>query len=38
MTVELLQFLKDWLRTHIGETDRKVATFLKKRGLKLKAA
>ena len=31
MTIELLQFLKDWLRTHIGETDRKVATFLKKK-------
>ena len=31
MTVDLLQFLKDWLRTHIGETDRKVATFLKAR-------
>lgn len=29
MTVELLQFLRDWLRTHIGETDRKVALFLK---------
>jgi len=29
ITVELLQFLRDWLRTHIGETDRKVATYLK---------
>lgn len=29
MTIELLQFLRDWLRTHIGETDRKVAVFLK---------
>jgi hemerythrin len=29
MSVELLQFLKDWLRNHIGETDRKVAEFLK---------
>jgi hemerythrin len=29
MTIELLQFLKDWLRTHIGETDRKVAMYLK---------
>jgi hemerythrin len=28
MTVELLQFLKDWLQHHIGETDRKVAKFL----------
>ncbi|HLK22732.1 MAG TPA: bacteriohemerythrin [Bryobacteraceae bacterium] len=29
MTVELLQFLKDWLGHHIGDTDKKVATFLK---------
>jgi len=29
MTVELLQFVKDWLRHHIGETDKKVAEFLK---------
>lgn len=29
ITVGLLQFLKDWLKTHIGETDRKVAVFLK---------
>lgn len=29
MTIELLQFLKDWLRTHIGETDHKVAMYLK---------
>lgn len=29
ITIELLQFLKDWLRTHIGETDRKVAMYLK---------
>jgi hemerythrin len=29
MTIELLQFLKDWLGTHIGETDRRVAKFLK---------
>lgn len=29
MTVELLQFLRDWLRTHICETDHKVAAFLK---------
>jgi hemerythrin-like metal-binding protein len=28
LTVGLLQFLKDWLRQHIGETDRKVAAFL----------
>lgn len=31
LTVQLLQFLKDWLRHHIGETDRKVATFLNSR-------
>jgi hemerythrin-like metal-binding protein len=29
VTIELLQFLKDWLRTHIGETDHRVAMFLK---------
>jgi len=29
ITVGLLQFLKDWLRHHIGETDRKIAHFLK---------
>lgn len=29
ITVELLQFIRDWLRTHIGETDHKVATYLK---------
>ena len=29
ITVGLLQFLKDWLRHHIGETDRKIAAFLK---------
>lgn len=29
MTVELLQFLKDWLGHHIGDTDKKVAMFLK---------
>lgn len=29
ITIELLQFLRDWLRTHIGETDHKVAMFLK---------
>ena len=29
MTVQLLQFLKDWLQHHIAETDRKVASFLK---------
>ena len=29
MTVELLQFLKDWLGHHIGDTDKNVATYLK---------
>jgi hemerythrin len=29
ITIDLFQFLKDWLTHHIGETDRKVATFLK---------
>lgn len=29
LSVDLLQFLKDWLQHHIGETDRKVAAFLK---------
>jgi hemerythrin len=29
MSVDLLQFLKDWLTKHIGETDRKVANYLK---------
>jgi len=31
ITVDLLQFLKDWLTHHIGETDRKIASFLKAR-------
>ena len=29
MSIDLLQFLKDWLSHHIGETDRKVAVYLK---------
>ena len=29
LSVGLLQFLKDWLTNHIGETDRKVADFLR---------
>jgi hemerythrin len=28
VTIQLLQFLKDWLQHHIGETDRKVALYL----------
>ena len=30
VTIQLLQFLKDWLKHHIGETDRKIAIFLNK--------
>ncbi len=28
LTIGLMQFLKDWLREHIGNTDRKIAAFL----------
>jgi hemerythrin len=28
VTIQLLQFLKDWLKHHIGETDRKIAVYL----------
>jgi hemerythrin len=28
-TIQLMQFLKDWLTHHIGNTDRKIAAFLK---------
>jgi hemerythrin len=28
VSMDLLQFLKDWLTNHIGATDRKVAEFL----------
>ena len=31
LTIGLLQFLKDWLTHHIGETDRKIAIFLSSR-------
>ena len=31
VTIQLLQFLKDWLQHHIGETDRKIAVFLSQR-------
>jgi hemerythrin len=31
LTVGLLEFLKDWLSHHIGETDRKIASYLKAR-------
>ncbi len=29
LSIDLLHFLKNWLQHHIGETDRKVAIFLK---------
>lgn len=29
LTVGLLQFLRDWLAHHIGETDRKIAEYLR---------
>lgn len=29
MSVEVLRFLNEWLMRHIGETDRKIASFLK---------
>jgi hemerythrin len=28
VTIQLLQFLKDWLQHHIAETDRKIAVYL----------
>jgi hemerythrin len=31
LTVDVLQFLKDWLAHPIGETDRKIAWYLKAR-------
>jgi hemerythrin len=33
MTVQLLQFLKDWLQHHIAESDQKYAPFLKERAV-----
>ncbi|MBZ5608078.1 MAG: bacteriohemerythrin [Acidobacteriia bacterium] len=29
MTVQLMQFLKDWLTHHIGQTDKKIAAYLR---------
>jgi len=31
LTITLLQFLKDWLSHHIGETDQKIAAFLREK-------
>ncbi|HEX3746716.1 MAG TPA: bacteriohemerythrin [Bryobacteraceae bacterium] len=33
MTVQVLQFLKDWLRHHIAESDHKYAPFLKEKAV-----
>ena len=29
MSIDVLQFLKEWLTHHIGETDRKVSAYLR---------
>jgi hemerythrin len=31
LTIDLMQFLKNWLFQHIGKTDQKVAEFLRKK-------
>lgn len=31
LTIDLMQFLRDWLQHHIGETDKKVASYLKQK-------
>ncbi len=31
MTVQVMQFLKDWLTHHIGENDKAIAAYLKER-------
>ena len=33
MTVEVLHFLKDWLRHHIAESDQKYAPYMKERAV-----
>lgn len=33
MTIQVLQFLKDWLQHHIAESDQKYAPFLKERSV-----
>jgi hemerythrin len=34
MTVDLMNFLKDWLKNHIQGTDKKYSTFFNEKGLK----
>jgi hemerythrin len=34
ITVEVLNFLTDWLKTHILESDKKYSSFLRGKGLK----
>jgi len=31
MTIDLMQFLKNWLANHIGQTDKKVAAHIKQK-------
>ncbi|HAO94376.1 MAG: hemerythrin [Deltaproteobacteria bacterium GWC2_56_8] len=33
VTVEVFQFLKDWLTTHIKETDRRYSSFFNSKGI-----
>jgi len=32
MTVEVMEFLRDWLRDHIAVSDRRYAAILRKQG------
>ena len=34
MTVDLMNFLKDWLKNHIQGTDKKYSSFFNEKGLK----
>ncbi len=34
LTIEVMNFLKDWLRGHIQETDKKYGPFFNEKGLK----